>query len=137
MLQTAQQETGSRSPQKLEHNYIHYLANFIQCLFSYGVMTPDAKEETNSKDRLPGLRLFISCLASGRKINQFFVESLAQTLSAKRSSIKKYVKLASDGEAANRTCIAPSNGQVGASVLQCLELSDHQVNSYVNARIPQ
>jgi hypothetical protein len=80
MLHTSQHDINVRSPHKFEYSYVHYLVNFIQCLFSYGVLL----NESNDK---PGafVQHVLACLSTNRRLNYMFVESLINILSSPRS----------------------------------------------------
>jgi hypothetical protein len=54
-----------RSLQKFDNNYIQYLSNFIQCLFSYGVLINKQEDEAEEagKKRISDLKLFLWCIS--------------------------------------------------------------------------
>lgn len=141
LLHSAQQDQQMmRSPQKFDYNYIQYLSNLIQCLFSYGVLMirqEEDAEEAASKKRVSDLQLFLLCLSQGRRLNYLFVESLIQTLSSTRSSVKKYVKLANDCSQQLRTCQAPDELQVGVATWLNLDSIDQLPSGVWKGRVPQ
>ncbi|MFO0116589.1 MAG: hypothetical protein ACK521_02885, partial [bacterium] len=60
-------------------------------------------------------------MSHGRRLNYLFVESLIQTLSKTRSSVKKYVKLANECPQNLRTCLPPNERAIGVATWINLE----------------